>query len=185
MSGVILIVSSAYVLFWCRFIYLFCVFWIPEYKYEMQVWKHVKIKVWVCIPISTVGLGQHIKKHLLMHCLDCWEISVQVDLEYSLTSFWWRMSRSIIKPHTHVERLCCIYRTKVTHQESLLAQLERERSENSELKTRLHRIETQYQTYVGTEQEFIDTNDRLKNQVSRPACFIIIVTIYRNEFQAF
>ena len=58
-------------------------------------------------------------------------------------------------------------RTKVTHQESLLAQLERERSENSELKTRLHRIETQYQTYVSSEHEFIDVNERLKSQVGK------------------
>ena len=57
------------------------------------------------------------------------------------------------------------FRTKVSHQDSLLAQLERERQENSELKNRLHRIESTYQSYINSETELVDINTRLKNEI--------------------
>ena len=57
------------------------------------------------------------------------------------------------------------HRTKVSHQESLLAQIERERQENADLKQRLHRIESTYTSYVSCENELADTNARLRTEV--------------------
>merc|ERR1711976_43207 len=63
------------------------------------------------------------------------------------------------------EKEALVYKTKVSHQESLLQQLERERTENSDLKTRLHRIQTQYNNYISSEQELEDLNEKLQSQV--------------------
>lgn len=65
------------------------------------------------------------------------------------------------------EKEALVYKTKVSHQESLLQQLERERLENGELKSRLHRIESQYSSYVNTERELVEVNEKLKGQVER------------------
>ncbi len=43
-------------------------------------------------------------------------------------------------------------RTKLQHQEALLEQLERERGENSDLKVKLHRVETEFNSYVSSER---------------------------------
>ena len=46
-----------------------------------------------------------------------------------------------------------------------MEQLERERSENSDLKSRLHRLETEIHSYVRHEQEVLDVNGQLKGQL--------------------
>ena len=46
-----------------------------------------------------------------------------------------------------------------------MSQLERERQENSDLKSRLHRIETTYSSYVSSENELADANTRLRHEV--------------------
>ncbi len=51
------------------------------------------------------------------------------------------------------------------HQEALLEQLERERTENQELKIRIHRIETEYNSYVTNETDLLEMNSRFKIQV--------------------
>ena len=43
--------------------------------------------------------------------------------------------------------------------------MERERQENSDLKSRLHRIETTYSSYVSSENELADANTRLRHEV--------------------
>ena len=46
-----------------------------------------------------------------------------------------------------------------------MAQIERERQENADLKQRLHRIESTYTSYVSCENELADTNARLRTEV--------------------
>ena len=46
--------------------------------------------------------------------------------------------------------------------ESLHDQLERERSENSSLKSRIHKLETELGTFQGAESELAESNMRLK-----------------------
>lgn len=59
------------------------------------------------------------------------------------------------------------YRTKLQHQQALLQTIERERTENSDLKARLHRIESAYNNYVGSDRELVDINASLKRQVEQ------------------
>lgn len=74
--------------------------------------------------------------------------------------------RAVHDAQEAAEREALVFKTKVAHQESLLQQLERERAENSELKNRLHQIQSQYQSYVSTEHELEDLNEKLRSQVS-------------------
>ena len=55
-------------------------------------------------------------------------------------------------------------RTKQQHYDSLMKQTERERAENSELKVRLHRLETEVQAYISREQELLEQNQKLEAQ---------------------
>lgn len=56
-------------------------------------------------------------------------------------------------------------RSKVDHHNSLQNQLERERSENSDLKSKISRLETEVNAYLGNEHDMTDDNLRLRNQV--------------------
>ena len=56
-------------------------------------------------------------------------------------------------------------RSKLSHQQALLDQLERERTENSELKSKLMRVETELSGYLGNEHDLTDENIRYRNQV--------------------
>lgn len=57
------------------------------------------------------------------------------------------------------------HRTKVSHQQSLNDQLERERSENSDLKNKINKLETELSSYLNNEHDMTDDNIRLRNQV--------------------
>ncbi|XP_033746476.1 centrosomal protein of 83 kDa-like isoform X1 [Pecten maximus] len=63
------------------------------------------------------------------------------------------------------ERELLVIKTKLTHSQSTSDQLERERRENSELKSKLNKVETELNTYMGNEHEMTDENIRLRNQV--------------------
>lgn len=63
------------------------------------------------------------------------------------------------------ERELLVIKTKLTHSQSTADQLERERRENSELKSKLNKVETELNTYMGSEHEMTDENIRLRNQV--------------------
>ena len=63
--------------------------------------------------------------------------------------------------------LCMFFRTKLQHQQALLETIDRERTENSDLKNRLHRIESAYNSYVGSERELVDTNAYLKHHLEQ------------------
>lgn len=56
-------------------------------------------------------------------------------------------------------------RSKLSHQQSLLDQLERERTENSELKSKIAKLETELSSYLGNEHDMTDENIRMRNQV--------------------
>ena len=43
-------------------------------------------------------------------------------------------------------------RTKLQNQEALMEQIDRERTENSELKIKVHRVETEYNSYISSER---------------------------------
>lgn len=57
------------------------------------------------------------------------------------------------------------FRTKASHQQSLTDQLDRERSENSDLKNKINKLETELSSYLGNEHDMTDDNIRLRNQV--------------------
>lgn len=52
------------------------------------------------------------------------------------------------------------------HQQSLLDQLEIERTENSELKSKIAKVETELSTYLDSEHDMTDENIRMRNQVA-------------------
>ncbi|BFZ10868.1 hypothetical protein BsWGS_13907 [Bradybaena similaris] len=54
-------------------------------------------------------------------------------------------------------------RTRLSHMENLQSELERERSENSSLKTQVHRLESELMSFRGADNELADSNVRLKN----------------------
>ena len=60
-----------------------------------------------------------------------------------------------------------IDRTKVQHLESVTSQLEQARAENSEVKSRLQRVESEYHSWVNNEQELATLNNRLKTQLAQ------------------
>ena len=57
------------------------------------------------------------------------------------------------------------FRSQLSHQQSLLDQLERERMENSELKTKITKLETELNSFLGNEHDMTDENIRMRNQV--------------------
>lgn len=56
-------------------------------------------------------------------------------------------------------------RSKLSHQQALLDQLDRERMENSELKRKVTKLETELSSYLGNEHDMTDENIRMRNQV--------------------
>ncbi|KAH3880537.1 centrosomal protein of 83 kDa-like isoform X2 [Dreissena polymorpha] len=58
-----------------------------------------------------------------------------------------------------------VIQSKLSHQQALLDQLERERTENSELKIKVTKLETELSSYLGNEHDMTDDNIRLRNQV--------------------
>ncbi|XP_063439266.1 centrosomal protein of 83 kDa-like isoform X1 [Mytilus trossulus] len=63
------------------------------------------------------------------------------------------------------EREVLVLKTKVSHQQSLNDQLERERSENSDLKNKINKLESELSSYLNNEHDMTDDNIRLRNQV--------------------
>lgn len=64
-----------------------------------------------------------------------------------------------------IEREVLVLKTKASHQQSLTDQLDRERSENSDLKNKINKLETELSSYLGNEHDMTDDNIRLRNQV--------------------
>ncbi|KAL3851718.1 hypothetical protein ACJMK2_015445 [Sinanodonta woodiana] len=62
------------------------------------------------------------------------------------------------------EKELLVYKTKLAHQQSLMDQLDRERSENSELKSKVAKLEMDLNQYLGSEHDITDNNIRLRNQ---------------------
>ncbi|XP_052781716.1 centrosomal protein of 83 kDa-like [Mya arenaria] len=63
------------------------------------------------------------------------------------------------------EKELLVIQSKLSHQQSLLDQLERERTENSELKSKVARLEADLANYTGAEHDMTDESIRLRNQV--------------------
>lgn len=63
------------------------------------------------------------------------------------------------------EREVIVLKTKVSHQQSLTDQLDRERGENSDLKNKINKLETELSSYLSNEHDMTDDNIRLRNQV--------------------
>lgn len=63
------------------------------------------------------------------------------------------------------EKELLVIKSQLSHQESLLNQLERERMENSELKTKITKLETDLNSFLGNEHDMTDENIRMRNQV--------------------
>ncbi|KAJ8306115.1 hypothetical protein KUTeg_016660 [Tegillarca granosa] len=63
------------------------------------------------------------------------------------------------------EREVLILKTKLSHHHSVDDQLERERSENSELKSKIHRLESELSSFGDREHDITDESIRLRNQV--------------------
>nr|XP_022301785.1 centrosomal protein of 83 kDa-like isoform X1 [Crassostrea virginica] len=63
------------------------------------------------------------------------------------------------------ERELLVLKSKIDHQNHLQNMIERERSENSDLKSKVSRLETEINAYLGNEHDMTDDNLRLRNQV--------------------
>lgn len=63
------------------------------------------------------------------------------------------------------EREVLVLKTKLSHHHSVDDQLERERSENSELKSKIHRLESELSSFGDREHDITDESIRLRNQV--------------------
>lgn len=63
------------------------------------------------------------------------------------------------------EKELLVIKSQLSHQQSLLDQLERERMENSELKTKITKLETELNSFLGNEHDMTDENIRMRNQV--------------------
>lgn len=62
---------------------------------------------------------------------------------------------------------CCFrIRTKLQHFESLKTDIDRERKENADLKTKVYKFETEHNSYVSNEQELLGSNVQLKKQLN-------------------
>jgi len=64
------------------------------------------------------------------------------------------------------ERELISIKSQLTHMHALEGQLERERSENSSLKSRVHKLETELASFNSAEHELTDSNLKLKNSAS-------------------
>ncbi|KAK6176330.1 hypothetical protein SNE40_014634 [Patella caerulea] len=73
--------------------------------------------------------------------------------------------RAISNEREAAEKELLVYKTKIQHFENLQDQIERERSENSELKSKVHKLESELSGYYSNEQETTDQNIKLRNQV--------------------
>ncbi|XP_064633317.1 centrosomal protein of 83 kDa-like [Lineus longissimus] len=62
------------------------------------------------------------------------------------------------------EKETLVFRTKFQQHQSVLNQLEQERSENSDLKARIHRIENELTAFVTSEREILEENSHLRSQ---------------------
>ena len=51
-----------------------------------------------------------------------------------------------------LRNILIVCRTKLQNQDSLMEQIDRERTENSELKIKVHRVETEYNSYISSER---------------------------------
>ena len=60
-------------------------------------------------------------------------------------------------------RICS---TKLENQLQTLDHLERERAENAELRSRLQRLDAQYNAFVSGERELIELNERLEHDIA-------------------
>lgn len=63
------------------------------------------------------------------------------------------------------EKELLVIKSQLSHQQSLLDQLERERMENSELKRKITKLETELNSFLGNEHDMTDENIRMRNQV--------------------
>ena len=61
-------------------------------------------------------------------------------------------------PRYQLWNVLIVCRTKLQNQESLMEQIERERTENSELKIKVHRVETEYNSYISSERVSAEIN---------------------------
>ena len=61
-------------------------------------------------------------------------------------------------PRYQLRNVLIVCRTKLQNQESLMEQIERERTENSELKIKVHRVETEYNSYISSERVSAENN---------------------------
>ena len=61
-------------------------------------------------------------------------------------------------PRYQLRNVLIVCRTKLQNQESLMEQIERERTENSELKIKVHRVVTEYNSYISSERVSAQNN---------------------------
>jgi uncharacterized protein YlxW (UPF0749 family) len=64
------------------------------------------------------------------------------------------------------------FRTKESHQQYLTDQLDRERSENSDIKNKINKLETELSSYLGNEHE---SKNKLKELVYQELKFIYLL----------
>ncbi|XP_013415985.1 centrosomal protein of 83 kDa-like [Lingula anatina] len=67
------------------------------------------------------------------------------------------------------EKECAVLRTKLQQYQSMEMQLEQERSQNSELKTKIHQLDTDYNSLLNSEQELSELVNKLQTQLSATA----------------
>ncbi|CAG5122428.1 unnamed protein product, partial [Candidula unifasciata] len=81
---------------------------------------------------------------------------------------WKKTRRGLIKQMQPEKRQSESCFTRLSHMENLQSELERERSENSSLKTQVHRLESELMSFRGAENELADSNiQELKMAVSQ------------------
>ena len=72
---------------------------------------------------------------------------------------------SVVKQPIYLSIFLSILRAKLQKQDSLHDNYERVSSDNTELKSRFQRLETEYNSYISSEAELIDTNQQLQRQL--------------------
>jgi len=60
--------------------------------------------------------------------------------------------------------LLLILRNKIQNQQVLLDQIDKTQSDNADLRSRLQRLETQYEAFADGERELVSLNERLENE---------------------
>lgn len=58
-------------------------------------------------------------------------------------------------------------RSKIAQIESVTHQMEHERKENSDLKNQLNRLETEFGSYISSEQQLLQDNEELQTTIKR------------------